>query len=177
MMFTPVAISGAYVVEAEPRADERGFFARQWCAEEFARAGLSAAFVQCNGSFSARKGTLRGMHYQVPPDEEIKLVRCIRGAVFDVMIDLRPASATHKQWFGIELTADNRKMLYVPAGCAHGYLTMCDHSEVLYPVTQYYRPDAERGVRWNDPAFGVQWPAMAPLTISAKDAAWPDYRP
>ena len=117
------------------------------------------------------------MHYQAAPDEEVKLIRCIRGAVFDVLIDLRPASSTYKQWFGLELTAENRKMLYVPAGCAHGYLTMADQSEVLYPVTQFYRPETERGVRWNDPAFGIQWPTVTPLTISPKDATWPDYQP
>ena len=177
MRFTAASINGAYVVEPEPRSDDRGFFARQWCRDEFAQAGLSAAFVQCNGSFSKRMGTLRGMHYQTAPHEEIKLIRCIRGAVFDVVIDLRSSSPTYKQWFGIELTADNRKMLYVPAGCAHGYLTMADESEVLYPVTEAYRPESERGVRWDDPAFGIQWPPVAALTISAKDASWPDYRP
>lgn len=177
MRFAETPVHGGYVVDPEPRADERGFFARLWCREEFATYGLTADFVQCNDSFSARRGTLRGLHYQQTPHSEVKLVRCVRGSVFDVMVDLRPDSPSYLQWFGVELTADNRRMLYVPEGCAHGYLTLEDGSEVTYPVSRAYRPEAERGVRWNDPRFGIAWPLDEPLTISPKDRQWPDYAP
>lgn len=177
MRFEKTRVDGAYLVHPEPHADDRGFFARLWCVEEFAEHGLTASFVQCNNAFSAKRGTIRGLHYQAAPWEEVKLVRCVRGAVFDVLVDLRPASRTFRQWVGVELTSDDRTMLYVPAGCAHGYLALADESEVIYPVSAPYHPEAERGVRWNDPAFGVEWPDVGALTISAKDAAWLDYAP
>ena len=177
MKFTETSVSGAYLVEPEPRGDDRGFFARLWCQDEFAAHGLTAEFVQCNDSFSARRGTLRGLHYQAAPYAEVKLVRCVRGSVFDVLVDLRPESPTYKRWFGAELTAKNRQMLYVPEGCAHGYLTLEDESEVVYPVSRPYHPEAERGIRWNDPQFGIAWPEAGSLTMSPKDERWPDYRP
>jgi len=177
MKFTETSVSGAYLVEPEPRGDDRGFFARLWCQDEFAAHGLTAEFVQCNDSFSVRRGTLRGLHYQIAPYAEVKLVRCVRGSVFDVLVDLRPDSPTFKRWFGAELTSKNRQMLYVPEGCAHGYLTLQDESEVVYPVTRPYRPEAERGIRWNDPQFGISWPDAGSLTMSPKDERWPDYRP
>ena len=133
--------------------------------------------MQCNDSFSPGRGTLRGLHYQMAPHQEVKLVRCIRGTVFDVIVDLRHDSPTYLSWFGLELTGDNRTMLYVPEGCAHGYLTLEDNSEVMYPVSEFYRPEAERGVRWNDRLFGIQWPNGGARTISAKDQSWPDYEP
>ena len=173
LVATPV--HGAYLVQPTPRSDERGFFARVWCTDEFAARGLSAAFVQCNDSLSLRRGTLRGLHYQVAPFAEVKLIRCVRGAVFDAIVDLRPESPTYLRWAGAELTAENRTMMYVPEGCAHGYLTLVDDTEVIYPVTCAYRPDAERGVRWNDPAFGIEWPHVGPITLSPKDRCWPDY--
>jgi dTDP-4-dehydrorhamnose 3,5-epimerase len=173
MKFTDTPIPGARLIEPEPRRDDRGFFARLWCREEFAAHGLSADFVQCNDSFSRDRGTLRGLHYQSEPHGEAKLVSCVRGRVFDVIVDLRPASAGYRQWFGAELTAENRLMVYVPAGCAHGYLTLEDASEVVYPVTAPYHPASERGLRWNDPAVGIAWP-MEPLVISPKDREWPD---
>lgn len=176
MQFIETAVIGAYLVRPEVRADERGLFARLWCQEEFAARGLRADFVQCNDSFSAERSTLRGLHYQVAPYEEVKLVRCIRGAVFDVLVDLRPESASYRRWVGVELTADSRSMVYVPAGCAHGYLTLMDNSEVEYPVSQFYQPAAERGIRWNDPLFGIEWP-FAPCRMSVKDQSWPDYTP
>ena len=177
MRFTETCVTGAYLIEPEPHLDARGFFARLWCREEFAARGLHAEFEQCNDSFSARRWTLRGLHYQIAPYAEVKLVRCVRGAVFDVLVDLRPESPTFSRWFGTELTADNRMMVYVPEGCAHGYLTLADASEVVYPVSRPYRPDAERGIRWNDPWFNVQWPATEAITLSAKDRQWPDYTP
>jgi dTDP-4-dehydrorhamnose 3,5-epimerase len=175
--FHETRVRGSYLIEADPRGDDRGFFARLWCRDEFAERGLTADFVQCNDSFSVTAGTLRGLHYQAPPHAEVKLVRCIRGSVFDVVVDLRRDSATYLQWFGTELSADSLHMLYVPEGCAHGYLTLTDSSEVVYPVSRAYKADAERGIRWNDPAFSIEWPAARPLTISAKDRAWPDYVP
>jgi dTDP-4-dehydrorhamnose 3,5-epimerase len=177
MRFTETSVKGAYIVEPEARGDARGFFTRLWCQQEFADRGLSAAFVQCNDSFSPGRGTLRGLHYQTAPHQEVKLVRCIRGAVYDVIVDLRPDSPTYLRWVGLELTGENRTMLYVPEGCAHGYLTLEDNSEVTYPVSQFYHPEAERGVRWNDPLFGIQWPNGGARTISPKDQAWPDYTP
>lgn len=175
MRFIETRLAGVLVVEPEPRGDERGFFERLWCANEFAEHGLNGTFVQCNGSFSAARRTLRGLHYQSAPYAEVKLVRCVRGAVFDVTVDLRRESPTYLGWFGAELTADRRNMVYVPEGCAHGYMTLEDHSEVIYPVSQYYRPDAELGVRWNDPRFAIEWPAQGPETVSEKDRRWRDF--
>jgi len=172
--FEPTRIQGAYLIDLEPRADERGFFARVWCEKEFAAHGLSTAFVQCNTSLCERRGTLRGLHYQTAPFEEAKLMRCVRGAIFDVLADVRPASATFGQWIGVELTADNRRMLYVPPGVAHGYQALEDRSEILYPVSEFYHPEVERGVRWNDPFFAIAWPIGDPI-LSPKDEAWRDF--
>lgn len=175
MRFTETPIAGAYLIQPDPRSDERGSFSRLWCREEFAAHGLTAAFVQCNDAFSARRGTLRGLHYQAAPYEEVKLIRCVRGAIYDVLVDLREESRTFGRWFGAALTSGNQTMLYVPRGCAHGYLTMEDASEVVYPVTEPYHPEAERGIRWNDPRFAIEWPAVESLTLSPKDELWPDF--
>jgi dTDP-4-dehydrorhamnose 3,5-epimerase len=145
-----------------------------WCRDEFAASGLNGDFVQCNDIFTRRSGTLRGLHYQTAPYEEAKLVRCVRGAVFDVVVDLRRTSPTYLGWFGTSLSGDTRSMLYVPPGCAHGYLTLEDDSEVIYPVSAPYAAAAERGVRWDDPAFGIEWP-VTPTLVSPKDQSWPDY--
>lgn len=174
MIFSETKLPGAVVIDIEKRGDQRGFFARGWCQREFEAQGLTARVVQANISVSHAKGTLRGMHYQAAPYEEAKVVRCTRGAIFDVILDLRPASPTYKQWLGVELTAANYRMLYVPEGFAHGFITLMDEAEVTYQVSQFYTPEAERGVRWNDPAFGIEWPV--PVTvISEKDSRWPDY--
>jgi dTDP-4-dehydrorhamnose 3,5-epimerase len=175
MRFIDTRINGAYVVQPEPVGDDRGFFARLWCTSEFGQRGLTAAFVQCNNSFSADPRTLRGLHYQVAPYGEVKLVRCTRGSIFDAIVDLRPDSPTFREWFGVELTAENRTMLYVPEGCAHGYLTLESRTEVMYPVSQPYHPAAERGIRWDDPAFGIEWPGGAPDTLSPKDQRWANF--
>lgn len=167
-------VAGAMVVEPEPRRDERGWFARLWCAEEFAAKGLIAGIAQVNTAVSPRRGTLRGMHFQLPPHDEVKVVRCFRGAVFDVVVDLRRDSPTWKRWMGVELTAVNARMLYVPQGCAHGYLTLEDDAELMYLTSRPYAPEAARGVRYDDPAFGIRWPAPVTL-VSAADAGWPLY--
>jgi dTDP-4-dehydrorhamnose 3,5-epimerase len=170
--FTPLSIPDAWLVELEPIVDERGFFARAWCAAEFEEHGLSTGFVQENTGVSSRRGTLRGMHYQRAPHEEVKLVRCVRGAAFDVLVDLRPGSPEYRRWFGVELTQDNHRMLYVPEGCAHGYLTLLDDTEITYKTTHVYVRDASAGVHHADPAIGIEWP-IAVDVISAQDAAWP----
>ncbi len=175
MIFERTKLEGAQVLELERRADERGFFARTLCRTEFTEHGLTADFVQANISYNARRGTIRGLHYQVAPHQEAKLVRCVRGAIWDVIIDLRPESATYLEWFGIELTADNRRQLYIPKDFAHGYQTLVDDSEVFYHVSDFYSPSAERGIRWNDPQFSIEWPEPADPTISPKDRQWPDY--
>jgi dTDP-4-dehydrorhamnose 3,5-epimerase len=175
MIFSPTRLEGAYVIDLEPREDERGFFARAWCEREFGEHGLNPRLVQCNLSFNFRKGTLRGMHFQRPPHAEAKLVRCTRGAIYDVVIDLRPNSPTFKEWVGVDLTADNRRMLYVPEGLAHGYQTLVDDTETFYQVSEFYTPDAEAGVRWDDPAFGIEWPDPRGAFLSEKDRSWPDY--
>jgi len=172
MKFTPTPLDGAYLIDLDRRGDDRGFFARAFCKEEFAQAGLCNTIVQVNNSLSRDRGTLRGMHYQLPPFAEDKVVRCIRGALFDVMIDLRPDSRTYGKWYGAELTAENRTMMFVPKGFAHGFLTLAEDTEVFYLATQCYSPEHERGVRWNDPCFGVQWP-IEPRVISEKDAKHP----
>ena len=176
MKFTETGLDGAFVIEIEPRLDERGFFARGWCRREFEAAGIRINFVQANIAFSKNKGTLRGMHFQRAPHAECKLWRCVRGAIFDVMIDLRLNSPTFKKWFGIELTSDNHKMTLIPEGFAHGYLTTADNTEVFYLVSAFYTPEAEGGVRWDDPAFEVRWPMTDNLIISEKDKNWPDFR-
>lgn len=174
MIFTETKLPGAYVIELEKRGDARGFFARAFCQHEFTAIGLMTVVAQTNLSFSQSAGTLRGMHYQSAPYAEAKLVRCTRGSLYDVIIDLRPASATYRSWLGVELSADNRRMLYVPEGFAHGFITLEDAVEVTYQVSQFYTPEAERGVRWDDPAFGIEWP-LTPTVISDKDKRWPDY--
>ncbi len=174
MRFIDTPLAGACVVELEPFEDDRGFFARAWCRKEFEAHGLEPEVVQANLSYNRSAGTLRGMHYQVAPYEETKLVRCIRGALYDVIVDLRPESPTYKQWYGVELTADNRRALFVPRGFAHGFLTLADETEAFYQVSEYYAPGAERGLRYDDPAFGIRWPGPVKV-ISEKDASWPDF--
>ncbi len=175
MLFHATGLAGAFTVEIEKRIDHRGFFARTFCAAEFGGQGLATGMVQMNISCSIEKGTLRGMHYQEAPYSEVKLVRCTRGAIYDVIIDMRDESETAYRWFGMELTAENYRMLYVPEGFAHGFLSLSDDTEVTYLVSQFFTPEAERGVRWNDPFFGIEWPHDA-VVISEKDKAWPDFR-
>ena len=174
MLFKPAQLAGAYVIEQEPRVDERGFFARAFCAQEFAAAGLETNFVQANNTLTHKKGTVRGFHYQLPPSAEVKLVRCIRGAVYDVIIDIRPGSQTYRQSFGAILDAENRHMMYVPRGFAHGFMALTDNAELHYMVSASYDAKQERGLRFNDPAFAVQWP-LEMTEISTKDSAWPDF--
>ena len=168
MIFTPTPLAGAYVLELERREDERGFFARSFCQNEFVQLGLNPRIAQCNVSFNAKRGTLRGMHYQASPYEEAKVVRCTQGAVWDVIVDLRRDSPTFKRWHGIELAAENRRALYIPEGLAHGFQTLADGSELLYMMSQFYHAEAARGVRWDDPAFGIEWPLANPQ-ISERD--------
>lgn len=172
MIFKETKVRGAFVLELERVKDERGFFARSWCQEEFQMHSLVSYLVQANISFSKQKGTLRGIHYQAPPYGEAKVVRCTRGAIFDVIIDLGSESPTYKQWIGVELTADNYRMVYAPEHCAHGFITLEDSTEVTYLVSQFYRRDFEQGVRYDDPAFGVRWPVEVQV-ISEKDKSWP----
>jgi dTDP-4-dehydrorhamnose 3,5-epimerase len=174
--FIETPLRGAFLVKPATFTDERGFFARTWSQREFEDRGLDGTLVECNVSFNTRAGTLRGMHYQAAPDAQVKLVRCTRGAIHDVIIDLRPESPTFKQWFAAQLTARNQHMLYVPEGFAHGFQTLEDDSEILYQMGAYYAPDAGRGVRWNDPAFGIDWPP-AERAMNARDAGYPDFVP
>lgn len=176
MIFHKTPLKDARVIELEKRGDDRGFFARMFCEQEFAKDGLETRFVQANNSLSAKKGTLRGMHYQLMPAGEVKVVRCVRGALWDAIVDLRPDSPSYKKWFGAELTAENRNMMYVPRGFAHAILTLTDDTEALYLVSNFYSPNDERGLRWNDPVFKIDWP-IKPIEISPKDAAWPDFDP
>ena len=173
MIFTALALSGAYRIEPEPRTDERGFFARVWCTQEFASRGLQASFVQSSISFNKRRGTLRGLHYQEHPHAETKLVRCTRGAVFDVIVDLRLNSPTYKHWDAFELTSDNRCAVYIPEGMAHGFQTLTDDTELLYDISPNYELTAARGVRWNDPALAIAWPMSPPPIISERDRILP----
>lgn len=175
MIFRETKIKGVFLIEIEPLSDERGFFARSWCREEFKSRGLNSGLVQCNISFNHKKGTLRGMHYQAAPWEEVKLVRCTRGAMFDVIIDLRPQSSTYGQWLAVELSGDNRKMLYIPEGFAHGFQTQADNTEVFYQMSEFYHPECAKGIRWNDPAFGIRWPEAPERIISAQDQGYPEY--
>jgi dTDP-4-dehydrorhamnose 3,5-epimerase len=174
MIFHDTPLAGAYVIELEKRGDERGFFARAYCEREFAAKGLSTRFVQVNNSLSAQKGTLRGMHYQLAPKAETKLVRCIRGALFDVILDIRAGSPTFGKSFGAELSAENRRMMYVPKGFAHGFVTLSDDAEAFYFVDEFYAPEQERGLRWNDPRFSISWP-IAPVVLSDKDRNHRDF--
>lgn len=176
MKFHSTPVEGAFLIEPERRGDDRGFFARLFCEEEFGRHGLATRFVQVNNSLTARRGTLRGLHYQLPPAAEAKGVRCVRGALFDVVADLRPDSPTFRRWFGAELTAENRLMMYVPPGCVHGFVTLADDTETLYLASTAYAPEQERGIRYDDPIFAVEWP-MAPVEMSQKDRSWPDFDP
>lgn len=173
MRFAPVAeVDGAYLIDLEPFEDDRGWFARAFCAREFADHGLTLPTAQANLSHNAVAGTLRGLHYQVDPAPEAKLVRVVRGALWDVVVDLRPGSPTERRWFGAELTADNGRALFVPEGCGHGFVTLVDDTLAFYQVSGFYTPEAERGARWDDPALGIEWP-RSPTRISDKDAAWP----
>jgi dTDP-4-dehydrorhamnose 3,5-epimerase len=178
MRFVQTPLAGVWMIELEQFGDERGWFARTFDAEEFQARGLDPTVVQCNASFNARRDTLRGMHFQLEPHGEPKLVRCVRGAIFDVAIDLRRGSATHAGWHGLELSAENRRALYIPAGLAHGFQTLTDDSEVLYQMGHRYVPEASAGVRWDDPIFAVKWPPVAgERIISEKDRSYPDYEP
>ena len=174
MKFLETEVLGVFEIRPEIFPDERGFFARSWCQEEFASHGLDPRLVQCNISGNLKQGTLRGMHYQDSPYAETKLVRCTRGSIFDVAVDLRVGSLTYKRWASAILTAENHSMLYIPEGCAHGFLTLEDNSEVFYQMSQFYHPEAAQGVRWNDPAFAIEWPGT-PEVISARDASYPDF--
>lgn len=174
MIFREIGIPGAYVIEPERKSDSRGFFARTYCRNELEDRGLDPTIVQCNVSVNSWAGTVRGMHWQAEPHEEIKLVRCTAGAIYDVVLDLRPDSPTYRQHRGVELTRENRHALYVPAGLAHGFQALEDDSEVFYQMSNFYYPESARGVRWNDPAFDITWPR--PVTvISERDAGYPDY--
>jgi len=168
MIFTETKLNGAFIIDLELIKDERGFFARTWCKNEFEAHGLNINLVQCNTSFNKKKGTLRGMHYQAPPYEEAKLVRCTMGAVYDVIIDIRKESKTFMQWFASELTAQNRKMLYVPEGFAHGFQTLEDNTEVFYQMSEFFHPNHSAGIRWDDPAINIKWP-IPEVVISKKD--------
>jgi dTDP-4-dehydrorhamnose 3,5-epimerase len=174
MIFRETTIEGVWVIEPERYEDERGFFARTWDTEEFARRGLNGRLVQSSISYNRRRGTLRGMHYQARPHEEAKLVRCTSGSIFDVAVDLRTDSATFRRWVGTELSAENRLAMYVPEGCAHGFLTLGEDAEVAYLISEFYAPDAARGVRWNDPAIGIDWPADV-LVVNERDRSYPDF--
>jgi len=175
MIFTETKLKGAFILELKKIEDERGFFARAFCQREMEEHGIHVQVVQTNISFNPKKGTLRGMHYQVAPYRESKLVRCTKGAIYDVIVDLRANSETYMQWVGVELTADNYKMLFVPEGFAHGYLTLQNDTEVIYQVSEFYAPGAEQGIRWDDPAFKIEWP-LDPVLISEKDKAHPDFK-
>lgn len=176
MIFTPTSLEGAYIIDIKRIEDDRGFFTRAWCNSEFGTHGLNADIAQINIGFNLKKGTLRGMHYQVEPHVEVKVVRCTQGAVYDVMIDLRPDSLTYKRWFGAMLSAENYRMLYVPERFAHGYLTLTENAEIYYLASIPFAPEYAKGIRYNDPVFGISWPG-AITTISEKDASWPDFIP
>ncbi|MCA9909629.1 MAG: dTDP-4-dehydrorhamnose 3,5-epimerase [Anaerolineae bacterium] len=176
MQFKATPLAGAFIVELELRSDDRGFFARAFCAREFEEQGLKPAVAQCNLAFNYKRGTLRGMHYQLAPAAETKLVRCFRGAIYDVIVDLRPDSPTYLQHFGIELSADNRLALYIPEMFAHGYQTLTDECELLYQVSEFYTPGYEAGVRYDDPTFNIQWPIPVEV-ISDKDLTWGPFKP
>jgi len=176
MKIEKIKLKDAALIHLEKTQDERGFFARAWCRREMEQFNLEVDVLQCNLSYNHKKGTIRGMHFQNEPHAEVKFVRCIKGAVYDVIIDLRKTSPTYLQWIGVELSHDNRDMLYVPAGFAHGYQTLTDNTELFYQVSAYYTPDAENGIRWNDPFFKIQWPEMNAIIVSDKDQQWADFR-
>lgn len=175
MIFLPTSLYGAYVIELERLEDERGFFARTWCQREFQAHGVNLTVVQSSISFNRKAGTLRGMHYQAAPKAEAKLVRCTRGAIYDVIVDLRPDSVTFKKWVATELTADNRRMHFIPEGLAHGFQTLEDETEVFYQMSDFYAPEYARGFRWDDPAFGIDWPPAAERVISDRDRNFPSF--
>lgn len=175
MNFIQTKLAGAYIVEIEKQKDERGFFARSWCRNEFETHGLNPNLAQCNISFNGKKGTLRGMHFQMEPFEEAKLVRCTMGSLYDVIVDLRQNSPSFGKHLGIILTPDNRRMLYVPEGFAHGFLTLDDNTEIFYQISEFYAPKYARGFRWNDPAFGIEWPSGVKI-MSDRDRNYPDFR-
>lgn len=175
MKFVETKLQGVFEVQLEIKADERGFFARSWCTKEFEEHGLNSRLVQCNVSFNTSKGTLRGMHYQSAPFAETKLVRCTKGSLYDVVIDLRPESPTYKQWVGAVLSASNRSMLYIPAGCAHGFLTLEDETEIFYQMSEFYNAESARGARWDDPAFRIVWPGKVQI-ISERDRTYPNFQ-
>ncbi len=175
MIFSEIFLKGAFVIDLEPVVDERGLFARSWCKREFQQNSLPDEFVQCNISFNQKKGTLRGMHFQQAPYAEEKLVRCTKGFIYDVIIDLRPESDTFLKWYAVELSEKNRKSLFIPSGFAHGFQTLVDNSEVFYQMSEFYHPESGRGVRWNDPAFGIDWPEDT-QNVSKKDQEYPDFQ-
>ncbi len=175
MTFREIEVAGAFEILPELKCDERGFFARSWCRKEFEAQGLNSRLEQCSISFNARKGTLRGLHWQAAPFEEMKVVRCTQGAVYDVALDLRPHSATYKKWAAVILSASRQNMIYIPEGCAHGFLTLQDESEVVYQISEIYNPESGRGVRWDDRAFGVKWPLLVEV-ISERDRTYPDFQ-
>lgn len=174
MTFHKTKLPGVFEIHLEPTSDDRGFFARSWCQREFESHGLNPRLVQCNVSLNSRKGTLRGIHLQTEPKAEAKVVRCTAGAIYDIALDLRPESKTYKNWFATVLSAENRHMLYVPEGCAHGFLTLEDNTEVFYQMSEFYHPESARGVRWNDPAFQIAWPEKVEV-ISERDRTYPDF--
>jgi dTDP-4-dehydrorhamnose 3,5-epimerase len=175
VVFVETKLAGVYIIELEKLEDERGFFARTFCQKEFEAHGLNPRVAQCSTSFNKRKGTLRGLHYQVAPYCEVKAVRCTAGAIYDVAVDLRPDSPTYKQWMAVELTEDNRRALYIPAGCAHGFQALVDDAEVYYQISEFYHPEAAKGIRWDDPAFGVQWPLREGPILSERDRSYANY--
>jgi dTDP-4-dehydrorhamnose 3,5-epimerase len=179
LIFHPTALPGCFLVGADPFEDERGLFIRTFCAEEFAAQGLDPCVAQCSAAYSVRAGTLRGLHYQLAPHDEVKLVRCTRGRAFDVVVDIRPESPAYTRWVSAELSAENRMAMYVPKGCAHGVLTLEPGTELLYQISAPFEPAAARGIRWDDPAVGIEWPDLGPMTIvmSERDRTWPDLRP
>jgi dTDP-4-dehydrorhamnose 3,5-epimerase len=175
MQFHHTRLNGVFEISLDRLMDERGFFARSWCQEEFRNKGLNPNLAQCNISFNIYKGTLRGMHYQAPPFPEAKLVRCTKGAIYDVVVDLRPGSPTFTEWIGVRLSAADRNMVYVPEGCAHGFLTLEDETEIFYQMSEFFHPESTRGVRWNDPQFKIEWPGEVNV-MSERDRSYPDFR-
>jgi len=174
MIFVQTELKGLWLIDLEKKSDDRGFFARSWCVEEFGRHGLKAQVVQCNISFNRHKGTLRGLHFQAAPHAEAKLVRCTRGAIHDVAVDLRQDSPSYGRWIGVDLTADNQRMLYIPEGFAHGFQTLQDNSEVFYQMSEFFHPELSRGIRWNDPLLDIQWPLPNPQ-LSERDRTLPGW--
>lgn len=176
MEFIETKLNGVYIIESSTPTDERGSFMRSFCRKEFLEHGLAGDFVQCNLSYNNRKNTLRGMHYQEAPFGEGKLIRCVRGGIYDVIVDIRRESSTFGEWLSVDMSSENKRAVYVPAGLAHGFLTLMDNSDVLYQMTEYYYPSAAKGYRWNDPFFKIDWPNLTPPIISEKDNSYPDFK-